>query len=371
MVKKQWPVWSVAFSPDGCSLAAGRGYRDSPTSQFVGDGEVNVWHTEGWNLRGGFFGSFSFWIGAVAFTPDGKNLIAVSEKYVRGSPTPEDQSEGKRFWGSQDDGGSPPPPPQDGNILFFWRVSDGEKVQNWPIKASGRNDSVTSLAVSPDGNLIALGREGGVLILQRKTGRTIYDLDGISQSVAFSPDSKTLASVTESKPSIRLYGADNGKELANFELEVTHPSHVRLGEHGYELVGDRSTCVCFSPEGKKIAVGVSDGSVRLLAADLSKQLRSLEVSREKERVVSLAYSAKSDLLAAATTIGVRLFEASSGKQIREWGKADLRVSAVALSPDGKLLAVGYGGKHNAKGELRGGYVNIWDTATGRIVKKLD
>ncbi len=370
MVKKPWPVWDVAFSPDGRCLAVGRGYRDDSTSWQGGDGEVNVWYTEDWKLRDGFFGSFTFWIGAVAFTPDGKNLIAASDKYVRRTPDPHSQSKEWRFWRSDIDGGTPPPP-QDGNMLSFWSISDGKFAQNWPIKASGRNDFVTSLALSPDGNLIALGREGGVLILQRKTGRIIYELGGISQDTAFSPDSKTLASVTQSKPSVRLYDTTNGKELTNFELECAKPSHVRFGQHGYELAGDRSTCVRFSPDGKQIAVGVSDGSIRFLAADLSKQLRSLEVSAEKERVQALAYAAKADLLAAATPSTIHLFEASSGKQLHEWGKADLMVSSVALSPDGKFLAVGYGGKHDAKGELRGGYVNIWDTATGRLVKKLD
>jgi WD40 repeat protein len=120
---------------------------------------------------------------------------------------------------------------------------------------------------------------------------------------------------------------------------------------------------------------MADGSVLLLKGDLTKQLRSLEVSAEGEKVLALAlaYVAKADLLAAAIHSRVRLFEASSGKQLREWGKAELGVSSVALSPDGKLLAVGYGGvyMHGVKGHPRSGYVNIWDTATGRLVKKLD
>ncbi len=155
------------------------------------------------------------------------------------------------------------------------------------------------------------------------------------------------------------------------ELKFENPAQVRMGKHGYDLVGDRPICVCYSGDGKQIAVGITDGSVRVLSADLTKELRTLQVSSDKEWVWGITSAPKTDLLAAATPSSVRLFETSSGKKLQEWRKADLRVTSVALSPDGKLLAVGYGGKHNTEGEFRGGYVNIWDTATGRLVKKLD
>lgn len=340
---KPWPVWDVAFSHDGCWLAAGRGYHQ----YYVGgEGEVIVWKTKDWDHQEAFLAPFTDMTRTIAFTADSKFLIAASDKYIRDMV-----------------GGSP----HDGNMVFIWTVPDDTLAKTLAINdqfdaQQGVNrgaGSVISLAISPDGELICLARLGSIpVILHRKTGELSYldDHLGNSHGLAFSPNGRTLVSGTHMKPFIRLYNATSRKELANFDLEGGEPAFA---------------CVRFSPDGKQIAVGVSDGTVRLLAADLSKQLRVLEISAEKDKVQALAYAAKADLLAAATTTRVRLFEASTGKQLREWGKADLRASTVALSPDGKLLAVGYCGKHNVPGLYLVGYVNIWDTATGRLVKKLD
>lgn len=375
--EKTWPVCDIAFSPDGRWLAAGRGYYDS--EKFWpqgGDGKVIVWIVEDWKQQDGFSAPFTYPAQAIAFTSDGKCLVAAANQFVRAERPPnlgKRDAQGHRIVGVLN--------PWDGNVVFIWTVSDGKLVQKLhfddfrlPNRGAGYVDS---LSLSPDGELIGLGRHGSAwVVLQRKTGHSVYDMPGNTgnkHGLAFSPNGKSLVSVAEVQPFVHLYDAANGKEQAEFHLKCENPSHVQwFEEHGHLLVGDRPTCVRFSPDGKQIAIGVSDGSVRFLAADLSKQLRSLQVSADKERVQALAYAAKADLLAAATPSKVCLFEAGSGKQLREWGKADLLVLSVALSPDGKFLAVGYEGKHkSAEGWPRGGCVNIWDTATGRLVKKLD
>ncbi len=364
VVAKPWPVWAVTFSPDGRWLAAGRGYHSQTKSWLGGKGEVNVWQVQDWSPRGGFSAPFTTYVDALAFTPDGKHLIAAATKYIQTDPRT-----GGPVVGT--------PNPYDGNVVYSWTVPDGtlEKTYRFndfrdvPNRGAG---SPCFLDVHPDGELIGLARVGAAsVVLEWKTGRIVYDVmnNGYWQNLAFSPDGKNLVSALQS--SVQLYDAATGKKMAAIEPTLANPAQTRWGEHGYELVGDRLICVCYCADGKHLAVGISDGSVRLLTADLTKELRSLQVSGEKEWVNAVASAPGTDLLAAATSSGVRLFETSSGKRVREWGKTDLRAFTVGLSPDGKLLAAGYAGKPNTEGAWRGGTINIWDTASGRLVKRLD
>jgi WD40 repeat protein len=356
MVEESWPVWDVVFSPDGSLLAAGRGYRDNwkfwPAG---GEGKVNVWSTANWKNQSGFSAPFTYMAQAIVFTPDGKSLLAASNKYKRIDPKVK-QSRGRDIWGRQIAGA---PSPWDGNVIFTWTVSDCSLADtlafnDFHIPGRGAG-SVVSMTLSPGGELLGLGRTGSIsVVLNRKTGRSVYELwnNGKEHSLVFSPSGKPLISIIR-LTLVHLFDSTTGMEMAQFDLKNAEPN-----------------CAQFSPDGDQVAVGASDGTVRVLTSDLTKQLSSLKISDEKEKVVAVAYAAKADLLVAASRSKVRLFAARSGKRVRDWGKTNLEVRTVALSPDGKLLAVGYGGIHEAPGEKRSGFINVWDTASGELIKKL-
>ena len=78
------------------------------------------------------------------------------------------------------------------------------------------------------------------------------------------------------------------------------------------------------------------------------------------------FSPDGQLIAAATGSSVRLWDAATGRLVRELSPGEKgRVSSVAFSPtDNRLLAVGYGGQADVS------YVALWDIDAGTELARL-
>lgn len=126
--------------------------------------------------------------------------------------------------------------------------------------------------------------------------------------------------------------------------------------------------LAFSPDGQTVALGGSDGTVRLWDVTSGEPRAKFHMGRD-DLVLSLAFSPDSRTLAAgrgertdfrssAARSGygvVRLWDVASGQQLEEllMGDDDL-VGSLAFSPDGRTLAAG----------SEDGTVRLWETASG-------
>ncbi len=164
--------------------------------------------------------------------------------------------------------------------------------------------------------------------------------------VAFSPDSKMVASASQDK-SIRLWDAATGKLVRKLE------------GHEQEVYS-----VAFSPDGSKLGVGAFNhpNKDRTVALWNPKTGNSLHMMEGHEALVRrVAFSPDGTLLAsAAVTPTIILWNAETGEKVRELDDGSFG-NCVAYSPDGTLIATG---------DMEG-MVRLWNVETGEVAREIE
>jgi WD40 repeat protein len=185
--------------------------------------------------------------------------------------------------------------------------------------------SVDSVAVSPDGSLVAAASgEGGVRLHDAKTGELLRVIGVGSRSIVFSPDGKTLtAAGFHMDKLVALYDVQTGKRLRTFE-----------GQTEWEAFA-----TAFSPDGKLLASTAAD--MQILVWDVATGALKLRLANQPARVTALAFSPDGATLAAGGgDKAVRLIDVASGQVRRRLEGHRDWVCTLAYTPDGKSIASG-------------------------------
>jgi RNA polymerase sigma factor (sigma-70 family) len=346
------PVWQgpPPFSADGKSLVC-----VGPTGQA----SLRAVDT-GRELRA--FGAEPMrWARAVALSPDGRTLAIATADGVELWET----SMGTKLRALADSGNSACLAfSRDGKALAagaydgtfqLWDTATGAKLLR-PL--SGHPGPVGCVASSPDGKALATccTASGTIRLWQASTGREIRRWaahgrggDG-PQSLAYSPDGKTLASAGGDRM-VRLWDAATGREVSRFS-----------GRRG---LGPWQPHLRFSPDGQLLATGDADGTVCLWTA-AGREVRCLQEGnsawppRWDLRVSALAFSPDGKSLAGSQGSVIRLWNVADGKEVRRLAADTGDVTALAFSPDGKSLATAGAAD----------VVSLWEVATGKESRRL-
>jgi RNA polymerase sigma factor (sigma-70 family) len=342
--------------------------------------------------------------GSVAFSPDGKTLAATNGEKGGDAIFLWDAATGKPLTRLQTRASRSLAFSPDGKLLAWleaqevhlWDRAASKEVRRLPaVPPKEGLEGTTLLRFAPDGKALAWGGSGPVVVWDLVSDKqlvTVGETRSYAADLAFSPDSKALAVATQ-EPSVQLWDLATGKLVRGIDA---HNNRVQGEDERTRF----AMAVAFSPDGKTVA---SAGRERIVISEAATGKELVAWAKTREWVLGLAFTPDGQtLVAAGENAKVRIYDAATGKERfvlnGDWigrsmalspdGKTvvlgtaystlclwdvttgqklfaeaeahDAPVHAVAFSPDGRLVATGGENQH----------IHLWDAATGRHVRRL-
>jgi WD40 repeat protein len=362
----------LAFSPDGRRLAAGCHY-----------GLVQIWDTET-GAAAAPLKMDNKGVNGIAFTRDGRLLTAGDDKLLK-------------LWDLELNRVLYVSAGHSGRILQLALSPDGSRVATagmdrtarvWEVATGrllfslkGHAGSISGVAFSPDGQRVVTASSDRTVRVWGADGvesRALRGYSGDIGGIAFSPDDRKLytagnvspvkgwdtasgALLPESFPGERLLASSpDGRHLATLTGNMRG---VRLWDRasGREQLtleapsGDFVCVLAFSPDGLLLASADERRVVRIWETTGGRLVHTLQ--GHTAEVASLVFTRDCrELVSSSHDPTVRVWDTGTGKPIRVLEVPSPHRKPAAISPDGRLLALGNG----MTAEVR-------EYATGRVL----
>jgi WD40 repeat protein len=266
----------------------------------------------------------------LAFTADGKTLVAVHPRGTKATVTRWDVVQGKKL----SEAGIDRPPqgfdavsPDGKTLARQWEDScqiDLFDTETGKPLHPGTRPAVpmTALAFSPNGKYLASSDRYGTKLWDLATCREVVTWKECpAHRLAFSPDGKVLA--LGGATAVFVHQVPDGKRL-----------HM-LYTKGLYIEGKRVESLAFSPDGVQLAATGGGDDVRVWLVADGKPLRILLYPKF---VKSVTYSPDGSKLIAAGSQHIRVWDSLTGVESKDI-HPECNCTLIGWLPDGKTLAV--------------------------------
>jgi WD40 repeat protein len=361
-------IWCHALSPDGRVLATG-GL----------DGTIRLWEVESGRLARALIGHNSY-VSGLDWSPDGNTLASAGtfDATVRLWDTRTGQPlrvlKGHPAWVGvvkwSPDGRIVLAAGGQSGALSSWNAVNGVKLGTLEV-----GQTLPGMSWHPDGKSVAL--VGQTLALQvwdaatNKVTRSVGNAKDGFLCVSWDPEGKTLAAGTPrntllfdgasgkvvqtlSGPSSGLTWLDGGKQLATLLPDSIKVWDAAAGTLLTTIPVADARSLAVSPDGATLLTG-SSGGFAVHERATGKTVRRFDNLSGTEPPL---WWAGKTLITGVGSLKLSQWDADTGKRLRFLEGHTGPISAVAVSPGGKLLATASLDKT----------VRVWETATGKLTQ---
>ena len=215
-------------------------------------------------------------------------------------------------------------------------------AQAQSIIATGNSKQMMAVLLAIQSMKMYPSIEAAQILENNTLARPIANLphSGFVEAIAFSPDGKYLATGCTDGLA-RVWDVSTGKEIA----------HIAHNDHEYIL------SIAFSPDSKYVISGSSDKTAKVWEAASGREIAHMT---HDDLVIAVAFSPDGKYVASGSWDNtVRVWEAMTGKEISHMTH-DGPVQALAISPDGKYVISG----------STDNTARIWDVNSGNEIARL-